>query len=78
MLTSILLNKNVRKKKNFFSRGINNGGQRFLAFTYACRTINLLVATVAVVLGLGAFHFLGSGFYQSRTKARFTCAPNCR
>ncbi|MGI4883333.1 MAG: efflux RND transporter permease subunit [Janthinobacterium lividum] len=62
VLTSLLLNKNVREKDNFFVRGINNGAQRFLAFTYARKTISLLAATVAVVLGLGAFHFLGSEF----------------
>ena len=62
VLISILLNKNMREKENFFVRGINNGAQRFLAFTYARKTISLLVAAVAVVLGLGAFYFLGSEF----------------
>ncbi|RSK29895.1 efflux RND transporter permease subunit [Hymenobacter metallilatus] len=62
VLTSILLKKNVVEKDNFFVRGINKGAQRFFSFTYARKTASLLVATVAVVLGMGAFHFLGSEF----------------
>ncbi|UOR07597.1 CusA/CzcA family heavy metal efflux RND transporter [Hymenobacter aerilatus] len=62
VLASILLKKNVREKDNFFVRGINRGAQRFFAFTYARKTISLLVATVVVVVGMGAFHFLGSEF----------------
>ena len=62
VLTSLLLKKNVVEKDNFFVRGINRGAQRFFAFTYARKTASLLAATVAVVLGLGAFHFLGSEF----------------
>jgi cobalt-zinc-cadmium resistance protein CzcA len=62
VLTSILLKKNVVEKDNFFVRGINKGAQRFFSFTYARKTTSLLVATVAVVLGMGAFHFLGSEF----------------
>ncbi|MDF7811058.1 CusA/CzcA family heavy metal efflux RND transporter [Hymenobacter sp. YC55] len=62
VLTSILLKKNVVEKDNFFVRGINKGAQRFFSFTYARKTASLLVATVAVVAGMGAFHFLGSEF----------------
>ncbi|MBW3130224.1 efflux RND transporter permease subunit [Hymenobacter profundi] len=62
VLASILLKKNVREKDNVFVRGINRGAQRFFAFTYARKTISLLVATVVVVVGMGAFHFLGSEF----------------
>jgi cobalt-zinc-cadmium resistance protein CzcA len=62
VLTSMLLKKNVVEKDNFFVRAINRGAQRFFAFTYARKTASLLVATVAVVLGMGAFHFLGSEF----------------
>ncbi|UOQ67850.1 efflux RND transporter permease subunit [Hymenobacter volaticus] len=62
VLTSILLKKNVVEKDNFFVRGINKGAQRFFAFTYARKTASLLVATVAVVVGMGSFHFLGSEF----------------
>jgi len=62
VLTSLLLKKNVVEKDNFFVRGINRGAERFFSFTYARKTASLLVATVAVVLGMGAFHFLGSEF----------------
>ncbi|WP_426491119.1 efflux RND transporter permease subunit [Hymenobacter sp. 102] len=62
VLTSLLLKKNVVEKDNFFVRGINRGAERFFRFTYARKTASLLVATVAVVLGMGAFHFLGSEF----------------
>lgn len=62
VLASLLLKKNVVEKDNFFVRAINRGAQRFFAFTYARKTASLLVATAAVVLGLGSFHFLGSEF----------------
>ncbi|GAB3291128.1 efflux RND transporter permease subunit [Hymenobacter tenuis] len=62
VLTSILLNKDVREKDNFFVRGINRGAQGFFRVTYGHKAISLLLATVAVVVGLGAFKFLGSEF----------------
>ncbi|UOQ53946.1 efflux RND transporter permease subunit [Hymenobacter cellulosivorans] len=62
VLASMLLNKNVQEKDNFFVRGVNRGAQRFFRLTYGHKTISLLVATVVVVAGLGAFKFLGSEF----------------
>ena len=62
VLASLLLKKNVREKDNFFVRAINRGAQRFFAFTYARKTASLLTAAVIVVVGLSAFHFLGSEF----------------
>jgi cobalt-zinc-cadmium resistance protein CzcA len=62
VLTSILLKKNVKEKENFFVRGINRGAQRFFRFTYARKSISLLIATIVVAGGLGAFKFLGSEF----------------
>ncbi|RYU82444.1 efflux RND transporter permease subunit [Hymenobacter persicinus] len=62
VLASLLLNKNVREKDNFFVRAINSGAQRFFRFTYGRKKISLLLASAAVVVGLGSFHFLGSEF----------------
>ena len=62
VLASILLKKNVREKDNIVVRSINRGAQRFFAFTYARKTASLLVAAIIVVVGMGAFHFLGSEF----------------
>jgi len=62
VLASLLLNKNVREKDNFFVRAINRGAQRFFRFTYGRKRVSLLLAAAAVVVGLGSFHFLGSEF----------------
>ena len=62
VLVSILLKKNVREKDNFFVRAVNNGANRFFAFTYARKTASLVVAFVVTAVGLYSFSFLGSEF----------------
>ena len=62
VLVSILLNKNVREKDNFFVRGVNNGANRFFRYTYARKTVSLLVAFAVTAVGLYSFSFLGSEF----------------
>ncbi len=62
VLVSILLKKNVREKDNFFVRAVNNGSNRFFRFTYARKTISLVVAFAMTAVGLYAFSFLGSEF----------------
>ncbi len=62
VLVSILLKKDVREKDNFFVRAINNGAQRFFAFTYGRKTISLLLAFAITAVGLFSFSFLGSEF----------------
>ena len=62
VLVSLLLNKNVREKDNFFVRAVNNGAARFFRFTYGRKTISLVMAFAVTVLGLLSFTFLGSEF----------------
>jgi cobalt-zinc-cadmium resistance protein CzcA len=62
VLVSILLKKNVREKDNFFVRGVNNGANRFFRFTYARKTVTLIIAFVVTAVGLYSFSFLGSEF----------------
>ncbi|GAB2717101.1 cation transporter [Hymenobacter frigidus] len=62
VLVSILLKKNVREKDNFFVRAVNNGAQRFFRFTYARKTISLVIAFAVTAGGVFAFSFLGSEF----------------
>ena len=62
VLVSILLKKNVKEKDNFFVRGVNNGANRFFRFTYARKTVTLIIAFVVTALGLYSFSFLGSEF----------------
>ena len=62
VLVSILLKKNVREKDNFFVRAVNNGANRFFRFTYARKTISLVIAFVVTAVGLYSFSFLGSEF----------------
>ena len=61
-LVSILLKKNVCEENNFFVRAVNSGGNRFFRFTYARKTISLIVAFAVTAVGLYSFSFLGSEF----------------
>ena len=61
-LVSILLKKNVCEENNFFVRALNNRGNRFFRFTYARKTISLIVAFAVTAVGLYSFSFLGSEF----------------
>ncbi|MDQ6757521.1 MAG: CusA/CzcA family heavy metal efflux RND transporter [Bacteroidota bacterium] len=62
VLTSILLKKDVREKKNpvvnFFNRIVNNG----FNYTMAHKKLSLLIAFIIMGLTLFSFKFLGSEF----------------
>ncbi|UOG77359.1 CusA/CzcA family heavy metal efflux RND transporter (plasmid) [Hymenobacter tibetensis] len=62
VLVSLLLNKNVREKDNFFVRAVNRGAERFFRFTYGRKTSSLVVAFAITLVGLFSFSFLGSEF----------------
>ncbi|WP_026464866.1 efflux RND transporter permease subunit [Adhaeribacter aquaticus] len=62
LLASLLLKKNVREKRNVFVEFITNNSMRIFNFGYQRKKFTLLVATVAVGLGLFSFKFLGTEF----------------
>ncbi|HEY4650634.1 MAG TPA: CusA/CzcA family heavy metal efflux RND transporter [Pontibacter sp.] len=62
VLASMLLNKNVREKKNPVVNFVNRGVYRAFDYTYKYKKASLVVALVTLGLGLFAFRFLGSEF----------------
>ncbi|MBF9143933.1 efflux RND transporter permease subunit [Hymenobacter properus] len=62
VLVSILLKKDVKEKENFFVRAVNRGAARFFAFTYARKTVSLIIAFAVTAVGMYSFSFLGSEF----------------
>lgn len=62
VLSSMLLNKNVVEKDNFFTRFVNKTISRGFKWTFARKKLTLLIATVAFVLTLASTRFLGTEF----------------
>ncbi len=62
VLASMLLNKNVREKNNFFVTFITRMATRAFAFTFAHKKVSLLVTAAVVALGLTGFTLLGTEF----------------
>lgn len=62
VLSSILLKKNVKERKNIFVAWIN----RKSGFLFACcqrhKATTIIISTLVAIGGLGCFHFLGSEF----------------
>ena len=64
-LASVLLNKNVKEKHNFFLRAITNGTIRFYNACFKARKLVFGISLVILVLGLFSFKFLGTEFLPS-------------
>ncbi|WP_205503942.1 efflux RND transporter permease subunit [Rufibacter psychrotolerans] len=62
VLSSMLLNKNVREKNNPFVNFLNKYVYKGFSFTYKYKRASLVVALVIVAAGLFTFKFLGSEF----------------
>ncbi|RNI28154.1 efflux RND transporter permease subunit [Rufibacter immobilis] len=62
VLSSMLLNKNVREKHNPFVNFINKHVYRGFSFTYRHKKASMAVALMVLVAGLYLFRFLGSEF----------------
>jgi len=61
-LASVLLNKNVKEKDNFFLRAVTNGTIKIYAAAFKARKIVFPIAIVVLVLGFFSFRFLGTEF----------------
>ncbi len=62
VLSSMLLNKNVREKENFFTRFVSKTVSKGFAWTYARKKITLLIAAACFILTLLSTHWLGTEF----------------
>ena len=62
VLSSILLNKNVKEKDNFFTRFVNKMVAKGFAWTYARKKLTLLIAVGCFVLTLFSTQWLGTEF----------------
>jgi cobalt-zinc-cadmium resistance protein CzcA len=62
VLSSILLNKNVKEKDNFFTRFVNKMVAKGFAWTYARKKLTLLIAVGCFVLTLFSIRWLGTEF----------------
>ena len=62
VLNSILLNKNVREKDNFFTRNVKEIVGKAFSWTFARKKLTLLVATICFVLTMVSTKWLGTEF----------------
>jgi len=62
VLSSILLNKNVKEKDNFFTRFVNKMVDKGFAWTYARKKLTLLIAVGCFLLTLFSTRWLGTEF----------------
>jgi cobalt-zinc-cadmium resistance protein CzcA len=62
VLSSILLNKNVKEKDNFFTRFVNKIVAKGFAWTYARKKLTLLIAVGCFLLTLFSIRWLGTEF----------------
>jgi cobalt-zinc-cadmium resistance protein CzcA len=62
VLSSLLLNKNVKEKENFFTRFVNNIVSKGFAWTYARKKLTLLIAVGCFALTLFSTRWLGTEF----------------
>ncbi len=62
VLSSILLKKNVKEKKNFFVSFITNNTMGIFNRLYKVKNLSLTIGLIIVVLGFFCFKFLGTEF----------------
>ncbi len=62
VLSSMMLNKNVKEKNNFFTRTINHGIEKCFNWTFARKKLTLIIAFVVFGLTVFSARWLGSEF----------------
>jgi cobalt-zinc-cadmium resistance protein CzcA len=77
LLSSILLRKNVKEKHNIFVEGITNGVMKLFTWTYHHKRISLIFASIAVVIGLLMFKYLGSEFLPELDEGAIYIRATC-
>src|SRR3954462_9941758 len=77
LLSSILLRKNVKEKHNIFVEGITKGVMKLFSWTYHHKRVTLICASIAVVIGLFMFRYLGSEFLPELDEGAIYIRPTC-
>ena len=77
LLSSLLLNKNVKEKHNPFVNFINNGVMKIFAVVYRFKRTTLLISCAMVVVGLFLFKFLGSEFLPELDEGAIYIRATC-
>ncbi len=62
VLSSILLNKNIKEKENFFTRFVNNTITKAFKWTFSHKIITLFIASACFVLTIFSTKWLGTEF----------------
>ena len=62
VLSSMLLNKNVREKDNFFTRFVNRSVSKAFAWTYARKRLTLFIAVTSFAVTLFSTRWMGTEF----------------
>lgn len=77
LLSSLLLNKNVKEKHNPFVNFITSGVMKMFALVYRFKRFTLLVAGILVIAGLFLFKFLGSEFLPELDEGAIYIRATC-
>lgn len=77
LLSSLLLNKNVRERHNPFVEAITNGVMKMFSFTYRRKAFTLLISGAVVAFGLFLFRFLGSEFLPGLDEGAIYIRATC-
>lgn len=77
LFSSMLLRKNVREKHNVFVEGLTKGVMKMFGWTYRQKRITLVIAAIAVTVGLFMFRFLGSEFLPQLDEGAIYIRATC-
>ena len=77
LLSSLLLNKNVKEKHNSFVEGITKGIMAMFSWTYRNKRISLITAALVVAVGFFFFRFLGTEFLPELDEGAIYIRATC-
>jgi heavy metal efflux system protein len=77
LMSSLLLNKNVKEKHNRFVEIITNGVMSMFSWTYSHKKITLVIALAVVAIGLFTFRFLGTEFLPELDEGAIYIRATC-
>jgi len=78
VLISILLNKNVTEKSNFFVRAIHNGCMLIFNFTFHHKIKTMIFAAVVLIGGFYTLTIHGTEFLPQLNEGSYTCVHLCQ
>ena len=77
LLSSLLLRKNVKERRNRFVEGLTKGVMKMFSWTYHHKRITLLIASGVVVIGLFMFKYLGTEFLPELDEGAIYIRATC-